>query len=263
MKKSHGKCRWGSGLILLSAFVAEVLAIPGSYHSTLGPSYFPDYTVPGAKPYPFDATRPLELRVRSYLDANCSRCHQPGGIKNGGMDFRYSTPLNRTALFARSSRLSPDGRNLYHIQPGHPENSEVYLRLASVGSYAMPPMGRTRVDEKALALLRDWIQSLSRDAQPRATVVGERKSPYILNRSQRELEIRGTDLGFDSSPVPQLAVEVFDSRSEPIPGISVSAGENPLRHGWMLRWAHPFPRGRYWLRMRWGSGIRAQALLVL
>lgn len=249
--------------ILLLFAGCSVSAQPGGQLSGMGPSYFPDYTLLDAKPYPFDGTRPLELRVRSYLDANCSQCHQPGGISNGGMDFRYSTPLDRTGLFSPSTRSAPDGGRLYHVTPGNIQSSEVYLRLAAVGSYAMPPMGRTQVDEKALALLRDWIHSLSRHAQSRTPAVSERKSPYILDPRQQELEISGTDLGSNSDSAQKLEVEILDFTGERISGVAVIANENPRHPGWILRGSQLLPRGRYAMRMRWGARISTHALLVL
>ncbi len=259
LEMSCGNPWWGLLPILLSLPSWPVSAQPGSYLSRTGPSYFPDYTLLNSKPYPFDVTRPLEQRARSYLDANCSQCHQPGGISNGGMDLRYSTPLNRTALFGPSSRLSPDGRKLYHIQPGYVQNSEVYLRLASVGSYAMPPMGRTQVDEKALALMRDWIQSLSRDSRPHVPVASERKSPHLLSLRKQELEIDRT--GLDSTL--KLEIRIFDSMGGLLPGPSITVNENSRRPYWVLRWAQPIPLGRYWMKMRWGTEISTRILLVL
>jgi hypothetical protein len=39
-----------------------------------------------------DETAPLEHRVRSYIDSNCSHCHRPGGTVDY-FDARLGTPL--------------------------------------------------------------------------------------------------------------------------------------------------------------------------
>ncbi len=44
-----------------------------------------------------DATRSLQDRARSYLDANCSHCHRPGGTV-AYFDARYDTPIESQEL---------------------------------------------------------------------------------------------------------------------------------------------------------------------
>ncbi|MEN9674682.1 MAG: hypothetical protein RIS76_578, partial [Verrucomicrobiota bacterium] len=45
-----------------------------------------------------DATASLELRFKSYLDANCAYCHMPGGVGRGTWDARFITPMARAGL---------------------------------------------------------------------------------------------------------------------------------------------------------------------
>ncbi len=44
-----------------------------------------------------DASMPLDRRVRSYLAANCSHCHRPGGVR-ANFDARYETPLRASEI---------------------------------------------------------------------------------------------------------------------------------------------------------------------
>src|SRR5206468_3345230 len=45
-----------------------------------------------------DSGASAELRVRSYLDANCAVCHRPGGPSRGNFDARFQTPLAEQQL---------------------------------------------------------------------------------------------------------------------------------------------------------------------
>jgi hypothetical protein len=50
------------------------------------------------------------------------------------------------------------------IDPGHPERSALFERLASrYPALQMPPLGTVLVDEEAVALLRKWIIELEAD----------------------------------------------------------------------------------------------------
>jgi hypothetical protein len=50
------------------------------------------------------------------------------------------------------------------IDPGHPEDSYIFVRADTAEApLRMPPIGRNRVDERYVAVLQAWIESL---AQP-------------------------------------------------------------------------------------------------
>lgn len=53
------------------------------------------------------------------------------------------------------------------IAAGHPERSVLYEQISRRGPGQMPQLATTIVDEKAVPLIREWIESLA--AQP-ATV---------------------------------------------------------------------------------------------
>ncbi|BCX46182.1 hypothetical protein HAHE_00900 [Haloferula helveola] len=102
---------------------------------------------------------PAEHRVRSYLDANCSHCHQPGA-PGGNFDARLATPLLRqNVINAKPDRfqdLAPDGR---YVKPMDVANSIFHYRMnhALPDNAAMPPLAKNVVDDEAVQLLADWI----------------------------------------------------------------------------------------------------------
>ncbi len=101
----------------------------------------------------------LDEQARSYLHANCSNCHRPGGPGRGDLDFRYTAPeLGACAQPPLGTDLGIEGAQL--IRPGDPERSLVWLRLARRDDNQMPPLASDVVDEEGSELLRQWIESL-------------------------------------------------------------------------------------------------------
>lgn len=110
---------------------------------------------------PLDRSAPVELRVRSYLDANCSNCHRPGANIPAAFDARFEAPSGLGNLLSAprvSDALGVEGGRL--IDPGRPERSLVYLRMTQEERYKMPPLARSLVDQEAAEVIRAWISSL-------------------------------------------------------------------------------------------------------
>jgi mono/diheme cytochrome c family protein len=91
-------------------------------------------------------TATVQHRMRSWIDANCSQCHRPGGT-GIGFDARLGTPLDEQFLVDNVVFF----RDL--------ASSELYQRDNRVGSGQMPPLAKNVVDENAMANLRQWIAS--------------------------------------------------------------------------------------------------------
>lgn len=112
-----------------------------------------------------DTIATVEFRSRSYLDANCSHCHRPGGA-NARFDARIDTPLasqgliNGTALNA----LGIAGAKI--LVPGETNRSVLFLRDSALGAIQMPPLAKNVVDADAMAVLAQWINSLSFSNSP-------------------------------------------------------------------------------------------------
>ncbi len=108
---------------------------------------------------PDDESRSIEDRARSYLDANCSQCHRPGGTV-AGFDARYDTPLEQQGLVNGAVLLDQGIDRPRIISPHDIWRSIAYMRINTVGDIRMPPIDRRTIDARGVALLREWIDSM-------------------------------------------------------------------------------------------------------
>ena len=112
-----------------------------------------------------DVQQPLEARARAYLHANCSSCHlEAQGYCTG--DMRFGVPLPDVGVCDEPPKQRlPEwaGAAVSLVTPGAPEASALLLRMAAEpgGQAAMPPLGRRRVHDDGVALVKAWIESLS------------------------------------------------------------------------------------------------------
>jgi uncharacterized repeat protein (TIGR03806 family) len=126
---------------------------------------------------PYDPGQPLDARARSYLDANCSVCHVEAGGGNARMELGFATAPERMNVFGARPQHDTFGiNNAMIISPGDPERSVLLQRVSRRGRGQMPPLVTTRVDERAVALFRDWI----RDMKPEQKFVRDWKMEDLL-----------------------------------------------------------------------------------
>lgn len=125
---------------------------------------------------PADEDASLEARARSYLHANCAHCHRPGGLGEGEIDLRVTTPFRLTKTcneqVLRGDPIGETGEDSdgggppvdepgLILVPGQPEMSALYARITSDdSSWRMPPVGTRRADPLGSELIFDWIDSL-------------------------------------------------------------------------------------------------------
>lgn len=106
-----------------------------------------------------DSSASLEKRARSYLDANCSYCHRPGGVQ-AFWDGRYQTPFAEQNIYygTLTNNLGiPDARV---VVPQDLLKSIMYRRASITGANQMPPIARNLVDHGGVEMLKQWIESL-------------------------------------------------------------------------------------------------------
>lgn len=106
-----------------------------------------------------DASSSVEWRARSYLDANCSQCHQPGGVA-GNFDARISTPLKDQNLVDGPVLINLGLDRARVIAPHDPWRSVLLARMSTTEQPTMPPLAHSTIDQDGVALIRHWIESL-------------------------------------------------------------------------------------------------------
>jgi uncharacterized repeat protein (TIGR03806 family) len=106
-----------------------------------------------------DAARSLQDRARSYLDANCSHCHRPGGTV-AYFDARYDTPLEKQELIDGPVLIDQGIDRPRVVSPHDIWRSIAFMRINTLDDIKMPPLARETIDQKGVKLLQDWITSL-------------------------------------------------------------------------------------------------------
>ncbi|BCX49863.1 hypothetical protein HAHE_37710 [Haloferula helveola] len=112
-----------------------------------------------------DGSVDLTHRVRSYLDSNCSHCHQPSGSSRAFFDARLTTPLENQGILCGPviESLGLDAPAV--VKPGSLENSVLFQRVHSMDpSISMPPLAKGRIDDEAVVELAAWILGMTPDA---------------------------------------------------------------------------------------------------
>jgi len=102
----------------------------------------------------------LEQRARSYLDANCAQCHQPGGA-GITFDARYDTLLANQDITNFPAQLSLGIDRACIVKAKDIWRSMVYQRINTTNvTTKMPTLARNLIDTNAVAVIGAWINSL-------------------------------------------------------------------------------------------------------
>lgn len=106
-------------------------------------------------------------RARSYLHSNCSSCHVFTGGGNAQIALEYMSafeakPLDAMkAIGAKPLHTTFDLPDRRLIVDGHPERSVLFARMSLLGPGQMRQFATAIVDERTLAMIREWIESLT------------------------------------------------------------------------------------------------------
>ncbi|MCJ8154455.1 hypothetical protein MKJ01_11845 [Chryseobacterium sp. SSA4.19] len=113
-----------------------------------------------------DANKPLDIRLRSYLDINCAHCHQENArcdYRAIRLSFSQTSDLSKIGVCVMADEpLDPSLERI--ITPGNASKSIMHFRLNSIDeNNRMPLLGRTIVHDEGVDLLKQWINTLNQN----------------------------------------------------------------------------------------------------
>ena len=109
----------------------------------------------------------LAHRARSYLDINCSHCHNPKGSADTSGLFLHmaETRLRRLGYCKPPVAAGRGTGNLqFAIVPGKAKQSILAFRMQTTDpGEMMPELGRSTIHHEGLSLVSEWIDNLDGD----------------------------------------------------------------------------------------------------
>ena len=126
-----------------------------------------------------DTSLPIGQRALAYLNMQCGHCHNPDGAADTSglvLTGRHKTAVSMGVCKPPVAAGGGAGDLQYGIVPGDPDSSILHYRVASAKpDEMMPELGRSLVHEEGVALIREWIGTLtgSCDEQSDSRVAGE------------------------------------------------------------------------------------------
>jgi len=124
-------------------------------------------TIPRLPDWQNESAATVERRARSWLDVNCSHCHNPrGAASTSGLDLTFEQDQAvRFGVYKPPVAAGRGSQGLkFSIVPQRPDESFLVRRIASTElGIMMPPLGRSTVQHAGVELIRKWISGMEID----------------------------------------------------------------------------------------------------
>ncbi|MEM9717930.1 MAG: PKD domain-containing protein [Bacteroidota bacterium] len=166
-----------------------------------------------------DPNASLEFRARSYIDLNCSYCHQPAITNRAQFDARLTTPLAQQNLIYGPIISPLDLTDPWTIVPQNTSRSMIHHRMNSTANgVAMPPLAKNEIDQPGVQLIADWINSLPPSNPPSALGQGTGLAGTYFNNidlTNQALQRIDPTVNFNwggGSPDPSIGADTYSVR---------------------------------------------------
>ena len=114
---------------------------------------------------PYSDSESLGDRALSYLHSNCAQCHVAAGGGNSQMILSFGTAPEKQNLINAEPLHDRFGiADAKLVAPGSPERSLLLQRIARRGRGQMPQLATSIVDNRAVALFKEWIEGMPSDS---------------------------------------------------------------------------------------------------
>ena len=217
-------------------------------------------------PNPFDPSIPLDQRARSYLAVNCAPCHRPESVARTIIDLRYDTPLAQTNTVGAFPTLGDIGEPEARIlSPGEPQLSTLYLRMLTMGTFRMPPLASSIIDERGADLIAEWIASL--DAPTALAAAKEATSAtFALAQNYPNPFNATTTIEFQLAAPTTVKLDIYDSLGQKVRTLiarHLAAGHYRTQWNGRDDTRRPVASGTYFYRLRAGAFLDIKQLTLL
>ncbi len=216
-------------------------------------------------PNPFDPSIPLDQRARSYLDVNCAPCHRPESVGRTIIDLRYDTPLAETNTIGAFPTLGDIGEpEALILSPGEPQLSTLYLRLLTLGTFRMPPLASSIIDERGADLMAEWIASMGTPTAVTATAASPTEFALAQNHPNPFNAV--TTIPFQLAAPAGVELALYNAAGQKIR--TLFAGHLNAGH-YRSQWDGRDDAGRlvasgtYFYRLRAGAYLATKQLVLL
>ncbi len=139
---------------------------------------------------PRDESQTLDDRARSYLHANCSMCHHPGGNAIISFYLRRELPFDKLNTNKGTGIGTFGMQDAKIIVPGDPYRSILMYRMSKLGYARMPYIGSRAVDSFGVALIEDWIRSMKLEPGRTFSLDQQAEAPESLDLIQKDSSTR-------------------------------------------------------------------------
>jgi parallel beta-helix repeat protein len=116
-----------------------------------------------------DTAAALQERAKGYLDINCAHCHRPSGFASNSalfLDFWREVDVSYGICKTPIAAGNGSGGFKYDIVPGDASTSITTHRMDSNDTdVRMPEIGRSIIHDEGVALIEEWINSMSGGCQ--------------------------------------------------------------------------------------------------